>query len=172
MAVGGKAGAAFGLTVAVASLAACIAADVEVIGAVGVTVDQNHRPVVVVEACEAAATEVDLVFDREGLTDDEENEQVASWFSDAPVPGTSELVLHAPASPWAGKPIDVLVDRGYIATAVGVEDSQVLSQVAFRGRDLADMQPGTVYTNDSNADVLKLIGRTTESFTADVCGRG
>jgi hypothetical protein len=156
----------------VAALTACIAPDVEVIGALGVIVDEEQRPVVVVEACEGAATEVDLVFDREGMTDDEENEQVAAWKSDAPVPGTSQLVLHAPAGPWAGESVDVLVDRGYIAMAVGVGDSEVLSQVAFRASDLADMQPGTVYNNDSDPDVPELIGRSTEDFTADVCNRG
>ena len=82
------------------------------------------------------------------------------------------LVLHAPAGPWAGESVEVLVDRGYIAMAVGVGDSEVLSQVAFRASDLADMQPGTVYNNDSDPDVPELIGRSTEDFTADVCNRG
>lgn len=172
MGVGNRAGAAAGLTVVLASLAGCIAPDVEVIGALGVTVDEEQRPVVVVEACEGAATEVDLSFDREGLTDDEENEPVAAWISDAPAPGTSELVLHAPAGPWEGESAEVVVDRGYIATAVGEGDSEVLSQVAFRGGDLADMKPGTVYTNDTDPDVRELVGRSAEDFTADVCSRG
>lgn len=175
MAVGSWAGAAAGLTVVVASLAGCIAPDVEVIGALGVTVDEEQRPVIVVEACEGAATRVDLSFDREGLTDDEENEQVAAWISDAPAPGTSELVLHAPTGPWEGESAEVVVDRGYIATGVGegtVRDREVLSQVAFRGGDLADMEPGTVYSNDTDPDVRELVGRSAEDFTADVCSRG
>lgn len=36
--------------VVVASLSGCIARDVEVIGALGVTVDEDQRPVAVVEA--------------------------------------------------------------------------------------------------------------------------
>ena len=172
MAVGSWAGAAAGLTVVVASLAGCIAPDVEVIGALGVTVDEEQRPVIVVEACEGAATRVDLSFDREGLTDDEENEQVAAWISDAPAPGTSELVLHAPTGPWEGESAEVVVDRGYIATGVGEGDREVLSQVAFRGGDLADMEPGTVYSNDTDPDVRELVGRSAEDFTADVCSRG
>lgn len=154
-----------------ASLAGCIAPDVEVIGALGVTVDEEQRPVLVVEACEGAATEVDLSFDREGLTDDEEIEPVAAWISDAPAPGTSELALHAPAGPWEGESAEVVVDRGYIATAVGEGDSEVLRQVAFRGGDLADMKPGTVYTNDTDPDVRELVGRSAEDFAADVCSR-
>ncbi len=50
LAVGIRAGALAGLMVVVASLSGCIAPDVEVIGALGVTVDEEQRPVAVVEA--------------------------------------------------------------------------------------------------------------------------
>ena len=172
MAVGNRAGAVAGLTVVVALLVGCIAPDVEIIGALGVTVDKEHRPVVVVEACEGAATEVDLFLDRQGLTDDEENEQVSAWTSDTPVPGTSELVLHEPTGPWAGASVEVRVDRGYVATAIGEGDREMLSQVEFRGWDLAEMEPGYVYVNDTDPDVRELVGRSAEDFSSDVCGRG
>ncbi len=159
------------LTVVGASLAGCIAPDVAVIGALGVTVDEEQRPVVVVEACEGAATRVNLFFDREGLTEGEENELVAAWISDPPAAGTSDLVLHAPTGAWEGESAEVVVDRGYIATGVGEGDREVLSQVAFRGGDLADMKPGTVYSNDTDPDVRELAGRSAEDFTAYVCGR-
>jgi hypothetical protein len=115
---------------------------------------------------------VNLFLDREGLTDDEENEQVAAWISDVPMPGTSELVLHAPAGPWAGQSVEVIVDRGYMATAVGEGDREVLSQVAFRGVDFAAMAPGTVNINDYDLHVRELVGLIAEDFTADVCSRG
>jgi hypothetical protein len=166
-----RAKVAAGLTVVVAALAGCIAPDVTVIGALGVTVDEEQRPVLVVEACEGAATRVSLFLDREGLADDEENEQVEAWISDPPVPGTSELVLHAPAGPWAGRSVAVVIDRGYIATAAGEGDREVLSQVAFRGGDLATMEPRTVYTNDTDPDVRELVRRSPEDFTAGVCSR-
>lgn len=134
--------------------------------------DEEQRPVIVVEACEGAATGVDLSFDREGLTDDEENEHVAAWISDSPAPGTSELALHAPTGPWEGEPVEVVVDQGYIATAVGEGDHEVLSQVAFRSGDLADMEPGTVYINDTDPDVRELVGRSTEDFTLSMCAAG
>jgi hypothetical protein len=169
---GNRAGALAGLTVVVASLTGCIAPDVQVVGALGVTVDEEQRPVVVVEACEGAATRVDLFFDREGLAEDEENEQVAAWISDVPVPGASELVLNAPAGPWAGESVEVVADRGYIAAAIGEGDREVLSQVAFRGEDFAEMEPGTVYINDTAPDARELVGRSAEDFTADVCSRG
>lgn len=172
MAGGNRTRAAAGLTVVVASLAGCIGPDVEVIGALGITVDEEQRPVVVVEACVGAATGVDLYSDRESLTDAEENEQIAAWISDAPALGTSELVLHAPAGPWVGESVEVGADRGYIATAVGEGDREVLSEVAFRGGDLANMETGTVYTNDTDPDVRELVARSAEDFTSDVCSRG
>jgi len=55
---------------------------------------------------------VNLSFDRKGLGEDEENEQVAAWTSGVPVPGTSELVLSAPAGPWAGESVEVVVEPG------------------------------------------------------------
>ncbi len=160
-----------GLTIGVVSLAGCIAPNVEVIGALGLTVDEEQRPVVVVEACNGAVTEVHLFLDRGNLSDDEENDQVSAWSSHVPVPGTSELVLHAPAAPWAGQSVEVVANRGYIATAVGEGDREVLSQVAFRGDDLADMEPGTVYINDADPDERELIGQSAENFKADVCSR-
>ena len=175
MAVGSRVGALAGLAglaVLIASLTGCVAPDVEVIGALGVTVDEEQRPVVVVEACEGVATRVDLSFDRESLTEGEGNEQVGAWIADEPVPGTSELVLNAPAGPWAGASVEVVVDRGYVATALGEGDREVLSQVSFRGEDFAEMEPGTVYINDTDPDARQLLGRSAEDFTADVCSRG
>ena len=68
-----------------------------------------------------------------------------------------------------GRVRPTVADRGYIATAVGEGDRQVLSQVSFRGGDLADMKPGTVYVNDTDPDVRTLIGSSAEDFTAHVC---
>jgi hypothetical protein len=34
----------------------------------------------------------------------------------------------------------------------------VFSEVAFRGGDLADLEPGTVYTNDTDPDGRELVG--------------
>ena len=74
-----------------------------------------------------------------------------------------------PRKPGAGESVTTVADRGYIATAVGEGDRQVLSQVSFRGGDLADMKPGTVYVNDTDPDVRTLIGSSAEDFTAHVC---
>lgn len=159
-------------TVALAALTGCIAPDVEVVGAVGVTVDGQGRPVLVVEPCEGAAVSVDLFLDREGLEDDEANEQVGSWSAAAPAAGTTELALHAPADPWEGEGVQVSSERGYIASARGQGGDEVLTQVAFRASDLSAMEPGTVYRNDPDPDVTTLVARSSEEFTAEMCGRG
>lgn len=151
------------------SLSACIAPDVEVIGALGVTVDQDARPILVVEACDGAAILVTLSFNREGLSDDEENEDIASWTSIEPAAGTSELVLHAPSAPWQGEGIHLPFDRGFIAGGQGEGDKQVLTQVAFSGAQLAEMEPGTIYRNHPNPEVTALVAHTPTGFTAEVC---
>jgi hypothetical protein len=38
--------------------------------------------------------------------------------------------------------------------------------------DLAEMEPGIVYINDSDPDVRQLFGRRADDFTAAVCRRG
>ena len=162
-----------------ASLAGCIAPNVEVSGALGLTVDDQARPVLIVEACEGTAVLVDLAHDREGLAADEENEAVGEWTSAEPLPGTSELALHAPAAPWQGAGVEVAPDRGYIAGGQGREDGQVLTQVAFRGSDLADLDPDLVYRNDPamftdpDADPVAslLVASTRAQFTTEVCSR-
>jgi hypothetical protein len=165
-------GAAASAVLAGASLSACIAPDVEVIGALGVTVDDAGRPVLVVEACDGAATLVTLSFNREGLTDDEENEDIASWTSTEPAAGRSELPLHAPSAPWQGESIDLSVERGYVAGGKGEGNKQVLTQVAFRGSQFAEMESGTIYRNDHNLDVTRLVAVNPTDFSAEVCRGG
>ena len=158
-------------TVAVC-LSACIAPDVDVIGALGVTVDDQGRPVLVVEPCEGAAILVTLSFNREGLSDDEENETLGSWTAAEPTAEMSELVLSVPSAPWHGVGVDLPAGRGYIAGGQGHGDKQVLTQVAFDAGDLAEMKPGNVYRNHPDPDVTALVARSPAEFSAEVCGRG
>ncbi|USQ77223.1 hypothetical protein [Ornithinimicrobium cryptoxanthini] len=171
---------ALGTGILAAVLSGCIAPDVEVSGALGVTVDEEARPVLVVEACDGGATVVSLSFDREGLTDDEVNEDIGQWTAAEPVPGASELALHAPAAPWQGEAVELPVDRGYIAGGQGAAEGEVLTQVSFRGPDLAGLDPALVYRNDpdslTNLDAdpgdSALVASTPEEFSAQVCSRG
>lgn len=173
-------GVALGTGVLAVVLSGCIAPDVEVRGALGVTVDGEGRPVLVVEACDGAATVVTLSFDREGLTADEVNEDIARWTAAEPVPGTSALAIHAPADPWQGEGVELPADRGYVAGGQGAGDSEVLTQVSFRGSELAALDPGMVYRNDpdslTNLDAdpedSALLAGTPEEFSTLICGRG
>lgn len=157
-----------GLALLSVSVAGCIG-DVRVIGAMGVTVDEQQRPVLIVEACQGTAAEVRMSFDREGLADNEQNEDVGIWVATEPASGSSKLALHAPAGPWTGDPVELASDRGYIVDGIGEGDGGVLSQVYFRGRDIASMDPGMVYTN--NAQGYDLVGRSAEDFTSETCSR-
>lgn len=169
-----------GTGILAAALSGCIAPDVDVRGALGVTVDTAGRPVLVVEACDGAATVITLSFDREGLTADEFNEDIARWTAAEPASGTSELVLHAPAAPWIGDRVELPADRGFVAGGQGEADTSVLTQVSFRSQDLAAMEPGLVYRNDpdslANVDAdpadYALVAGTPAEFSAEVCGRG
>lgn len=171
MSTRGRAGSLAAAVGSVMFLGGCIAPDVEVIGAVGVMVDAQQRPVLVLEACDGATTRVGLSFDREGLTESEENEMVGEWLAAAPVPGISELVLGAPPVQWVGGSVELRADRGYIADAAGEGDDDVLTQVAFRGGDIAGLQQGMVYTNAAGLEDFGLRGRNPEAFSRETCDR-
>ena len=168
----GGAGVAACAVTAALCLTSCIAPDVEVIGALGVTVDDESRPVIVVEACDGSAVGVHLSYDREGLEPDETNEEIGEWLAVTPAPGTSELALHAPEDPWQGESVELPLDRGFVATGAGQGDEEVLSQVAFTGADLATMEPGAVYRSAADPDDRTLISGSLEEFSTEVCSRG
>lgn len=171
MSTRGTAGRLAAAVGAVALLSGCIAPDVEVIGAVGVTVDAQQRPALVLEACDGATTRVDLSFDREGPAEGEENEMVGDWLADAPVPGSSEVVLGSPTAPWVGGSVELRDDRGYIASAAGEGDADVLTQVAFRGGDIAGLEQEMVYTNAEGLEDFGLRARSPAVFSRETCDR-
>lgn len=150
------------------TVAGCIAPDAEVVGKVGVTVDDQQRPIIVMEACDATAEELHLSKDREGLPPEEPNEQLGEWTAEGGAPGRSELALHAPASPWAGDPVTLPDSGGVIAGATGTGWDEVLSQVSFRVADLETMEPGVIQVNQSTGS-FALRSMTSEEFRAFAC---
>ena len=102
---------------------------------------------------------------------DDSARSIASWTASGPAAGRTDLVLHAPAAPWRGKAVDLPVDRGYIAGGQGEGERQVLTQVAFRGAHLAEMEPGKVYRNSPDPDITSLVARTPADFSYEVCSR-
>lgn len=142
-----------------------------VVGALGVTVDEAGRPVVLVEPCGGTVARVDLAGTREGLAPDQENTELGSFVARSADPGWTELALHEPAAPWEGEPVEVGPDaRGVIASGTTV-DGEILTQVAFRAGQLPGMEPGTVYLSDPAGEGLTLEEMTRSAFTALVCGR-
>lgn len=163
------------LGIVVVSLSGCLALTPEpppVVGALGVTVDEEGRPVLVVEPCGGTAARVDLSWTREGLAAEQENEELGSFVAPAAEAGWTELVLHDPAPPWEGEPVEVEPGpRGVIATGT-TTDSDILTQVTFRRRELSGMAPGTVYLNDPSSEEGALQAMSRAEFSSLVCGRG
>lgn len=159
----------------VVSLSGCLAFTPEpppVVGALGVTVDDDGRPVVVAEPCGGTAARVDLSWTREGLAAEQENETLGVFLAPSGEAGWSELVLHDPAPPWEGEAVEVEPGpRGVIATGTTADD-EILTQVTFRPGDLPSMEPGTVYLNDPSSEELTLEAMSRAEFTSLVCGRG
>lgn len=153
------------------ALGGCIAPDIDVVGAIGVTVTDDGAPVLVIEPCDTGALQVTLSGDREGLADDETNPLLAEWTVDPPgVTGTSQIVLDGPAEPWGGAAVTVEEGRGYVAGGASSQVKGVLSQVAFRTEDLAGLSPDQVYVN-STSDGEGLQAMTREEFSERICNR-
>lgn len=164
-------GAGAAALVAAASLGGCIAPDIDVVGALGVTVTAEGAPVLVVEPCDTGAVQVLLSGDRAGLADDEENPQLAEWTVDPPgVTGTSRITLGAPTAPWGGQAVTVEPDQGYVATGASSQVKGVLSQVAFTTEELAGLSPDSVYVNASS-DGTGLRSISAEDFRDEICRR-
>lgn len=151
-------------------LSGCIAGtSPEVVGGIGVAVDEQERPVIVVEPCSEVTPTVMVVEGREGLAPSQTNEPVGSWTATTPVSTTTELALHDPGSRWDGDPVELKGARTYVAdgTAGG---STSFGQVAFRYAALADLEPGMVYVGTTGSDAPELVPLSPEEFAARACG--
>jgi hypothetical protein len=119
----------------------------EIVGAVGISVDTEGDPVVVVAVCDGYLDQVAVVQGREGLAEDETNPVVGTWDAAGQLTGVSELDLAAPGSDWQTRtPVSLETGEHYIVTARQVDADVQASQVDFFGRDLQGMEPGFVYT--------------------------
>lgn len=151
-------------------LSGCIAPDIDVVGAMGLTVTEDGRPVLVVEPCEVEAVSVTFSLDREGLKPEETNPQVAEWDAEPAAAGQTRIVLHDVQPPWKGPDVTVEDGRGYIAGGISSQVKGVLTQVSFKVDDLADLSPDTIYTNES-PDSVSLRGHSPSGFVEWACGR-
>lgn len=156
--------------VLVAGLTGCIAPDVEVEGATGLTVDDEHRPVLLVEPCGTAAVRVTLSGTREGLDPSETNREDAVWTATRPPTELSELALHQPGPAWQGPAFTARPGLGYIAEAGSTTRQGVITQVSFYTDDLPGLRPGTVYVGP-DLDTGDYRQMTREEFSDWACSR-
>lgn len=140
-------------------------------GAVGVTVDAQGRPVLVVETCTSAPGWVFLTWSREGLEDNQQNEQIGTYEAQGLSAGTNELVLHDPGSGWDGEPFEL--EPGPLSVLVDGQtvDGETVAMTQFSADDLAGMEPGTVYrvTGTSEDGEAVTEGVPAARFAAEVC---
>lgn len=163
-------GAAVAAVLAASGLTGCIAPDVEIQGAVGLTVDEEGRPVLLVEPCGSAAVQVSLAGTREGLDAAETNRQEGTWTATSPSTELTELTLHRPAPTWQGPDFTPRPGLGYIAEAGTTTRDGVITQVSFHTDDLPGLEPGTVYVGpDPATDEYRELTR--EGFSAWACSR-
>lgn len=159
------------LAVALAlGLTGCIAPDIVVQGAVGLTVDEQHRPVLLVEPCGASVVRLTLAGTREGLEPSETNRSEGSWTATNPPSELTEMVMHRPTLTWQGPPFTPRPGLGYIAEAGTTTQDGVITQVSFHTDDLPDLEPGTVYVGpDPETDEYREMTR--EGFSSWACSR-
>lgn len=130
----------------VALLTGCLP-EIDVTGKVVLTVDTEQRPILLLYPCTGDVTWVNVSADREGLTDNEQNEEIGTWETSESVTEATELDPRALAAPWTGPTVTLETDRGYIASAVGSGEESVLSQVSWRMEALPTLEPGKMYRN-------------------------
>ncbi len=142
--VGALLAAALALAV-LAGLGGCgNAITAEIVGMAAVAVDDDGNPVLLVRSCTDEVDTVEVVGSREGLADDQPNPVLASWTTREPRAGTLALPVARPPAGWtaqdpAGEAVRFAADQQYIVLGVASGADVEVSQVDFRGADLAGL---------------------------------
>jgi hypothetical protein len=134
----------------------------EIIGATGVTVDDEHHPVVLVQLCKGTIDHVELSGTREGLSDEEPNPSYGGWDAASPAQGSISVNLGTGTQGWTGPTFSPEPDRRYIVDASSSTADAATSQAVFSAEDLARLQPGRVLRGDG-----EVVSRAT--FGTDAC---
>jgi hypothetical protein len=117
-------------------------------GATGLTVDRAGHLSVVSVVCRDSIDTVEIVRDREGLDDTEDNPVVATYRSKDARTGRVTLRLDRPEAGWTpSTPTRLEPDTGYIIGASGSgEDGNETAPLYVSGRALNTVAPGGIYT--------------------------
>ncbi|MCW2748366.1 MAG: hypothetical protein JWP10_1508 [Nocardioidaceae bacterium] len=135
-------------------------------GRVGIAVDANGNPVVIVAACPEFLDTVTISEGREGLAETEPNKDVGTWNRNDHLAGVYELNLSKPDDSWSRlQPIELKPSTLYIVIAAQSKKDVEATQVSFYGRDVASLVPGRVYTNTGDPDSSELQWSTQKKFT-------
>lgn len=158
--------AAVALVGAALAVAGCgNAMTTEIVGATGVTVDQQGDPQAVVVVCHASIDRLTLTGDRTGLAADERNPLLGTWTAhDALTRGVHRMPLLAPSGEWsfAGSFRSFEPERRYILVASNSERDLSTSQVVFHSNDLEVLDSATVMLGTGSWPADTLVSRVCE----------
>lgn len=134
----------------------------DVIGATGITVDDQGNPVALIEVCTGTIDHLDVAGTREGLADDEPNPSFGEWAAADPQQGPIEVNLITGTPGWTGPKLVLESGHGYIVEGNSSTADVVASQTVFTVGSLAKLKPGQVIVRDG--EVV-----TREAFKEDAC---
>ncbi|MDQ6526777.1 hypothetical protein RB608_24355 [Nocardioides sp. LHD-245] len=134
------------------SLTACgNAVTTEIVGTVGITVDAEDHPLVLVRVCEGRIDTIEVHGDRAGLAEDEANPILGSWHAETGRDGLVELALGAANDGWSGPDDLSLADgRTYVVTADDSGEDAEATQVSFTTAQLAALTPDQVIVGEGS----------------------
>jgi hypothetical protein len=135
-------------------LAACPA---ELVGTVGLTVDEHGDPVVALSWCKGPPTRIAVEQEVESTADDRdvEWEQIAWYETDDPPSGRLILVsLMDPGPVWAADPTfkELEADTQYAVLVWPNNGAQIIGSFQFDAEQLAAMEPGVIEAHDFRGD--------------------
>jgi hypothetical protein len=123
------------------ALTAC-GGDVDINGAVGITVTDDGSPVAVVEICHGSVATLSVAGPNRGK---QPNEVHAELTADQRVRASTTVVLADPGAGWQGTPLLAPLDDSlYLVIADDREEDSQLRQGDFTPAELAALDPGTV----------------------------
>ncbi len=120
-------------------------------GATGVSVTGDGHVVINAYVCRDVISQIQIVGDREGLKETEENKVVGTFTSDKQLKGAVTLDLAAPGDAWTpSAPLELKAGKGYIISAQGTgEDANETVALNLSTDAVAELEPGSIYTTDT-----------------------
>lgn len=156
-----------GLAAGAAILTGCGGGDPDWLGAAGVSVTAHGDPLIVFAVCSQHIDQV-TVWD---ATNSSTSEQ-SNWQYDrtTPLTGTGRLNLAHPGTGWQRHdPLTLRPNAQYAVLGVRKDKDAEVSQVTFDTRALANLRPGTVYTNRDATTAKLTPAGSVRDFASRTC---